>query len=107
MPEHRLHVLPWLRGLGRLMLSNWLAITLGRHILAWRDLTDAELAHELAHVRQWERHGLPFALRYLLAGWRAQRAGGHWYRDNEYEVEARSAVRSASVRAEPSDLQRG
>lgn len=89
--EHRLHVIPWLQRPGRLMLRNWLAITIGRHILAWRPLGDRELRHELEHVRQWRRHGPTFALRYLLASFRSWRSGGGWYHDNPYEVAARAA----------------
>lgn len=92
MPAHRLHVWPWLRLVGRLLLRNWVAITVGRHVLAWRALSNSELEHELAHVRQWQRYGPLFGVRYLLAGWKARRSGRHWYRDNEYEIEARQAV---------------
>ena len=93
MKPHRVHVWPWLRHLGRLILPNWLAITLGRHVFAWRSMNDGELAHELAHVRQWERHGWLFPLAYLAASRRARRSGGHWYRDNPFEAEARAAAK--------------
>ena len=91
-PKHRVVVWPWLRLLGRLILRDWLAITLGPLILAWRPLTDVELAHELAHVRQWQRHGIWFPFVYLAASLAARRAGGGWYRDNAFEVEARRAA---------------
>jgi hypothetical protein len=94
-PAHRLHVWPWLRRFGALMLRDWLAITIGRHVLSWRRLEPGELAHELAHVQQWQRHGPLFGVLYLLAGLAAKRAGGHWYRDNRYEVEARRASAEA------------
>jgi hypothetical protein len=74
------------------MLPDWLAISLGRHVIAWRDLDEAELAHELEHVRQWQEHGLTFPLSYLAASVAARRAGRHWYRDNRYEVAARKAA---------------
>jgi hypothetical protein len=90
---HRLHVVPWLRAIGSLVLSDWLAITLGNRIFAWRQLSDAELAHELAHVRQWSRHGLAFPLIYLAHSLRARRAGKRWYHDNPFEKDARDAVR--------------
>ncbi len=92
-PDHRLIVLPWLRRPGRiLLLPNWLAITVGRWIFAWRPLDEAELAHELTHVRQWQRYGLRFIPRYLRASWRAaSREGGDGYRDNPFEREARTA----------------
>lgn len=91
--SHRIHVWPWTRRLGRRVLPNWLAISLGRHILAWRDLDETELAHELEHVRQWQRHGWRFPLAYLAASLRARRAGRHWYTDNAFEIEARQAAR--------------
>jgi hypothetical protein len=98
-PPHRVAVLPWLRRPGqRLLVPNWLAITIGRWILAWRPLDDTELAHELEHVRQWQRYGLLFIPRYLRASWRAARAGGDRYRDNLFERAARAAARSAAAR---------
>jgi hypothetical protein len=89
---HRLHVWPWTRTLGRRILPNWLAIALGRHVITWRRLDAAELAHELEHVRQWERHGWTFPLHYLAASARARSAGKHWYRDNRFEAAAREAA---------------
>lgn len=92
-PSHRVRVWPWLRRPGSMLLRDWLAITLGGQILAWRTLTDVELAHELEHVRQWRRHGPVFPVRYLLAAWAARRAGRHWYRDNRFETAARTAAK--------------
>ena len=92
MTGHRVVVLPWLRPLGRLLLRDWLAITIGRTILAWRRLDPRELEHELEHVRQWRRHGIVFPLRYLLESARARRAGRRWYHDNRFEEEARKAA---------------
>ncbi|MGH2456053.1 MAG: hypothetical protein ACRDHD_07335 [Candidatus Limnocylindria bacterium] len=89
---HRLHVVAWLRRPGRLVLPDWVAITLGRHIWAWRDLSPRELAHELAHVAQWRRHGPAFAVVYLGASLASWRAGTGWYRGNRFEVEARRAA---------------
>lgn len=94
-PRHRLHVVPWLRPLGRLLLRDWLAITIGSRILAWRVLHPGELAHELEHVRQWGRHGLLFPLIYLAASAAALRAGKRWYVDNRFEIAARAAARRA------------
>jgi hypothetical protein len=91
-PPHRIHVWPWLRRPGTILLRNWLAITLGGRVFAWRALTDVELAHELEHVRQWRRYGITLPVRYLLAC-AAARRGGHWYRDNQFEIEARAAAR--------------
>ena len=36
--------------------------------------------------------GALFVIRYALASWRAARIGGHWYRDNAFEVAARQAA---------------
>ena len=94
MTEHRIHTWPWLRRLGRRILPDWLAITLGRHIFAWRAMTAEELAHELAHVDQWRRHGWRFAIAYLAESLRARRSGRRWYHDNRFEAEAREAARS-------------
>ncbi len=99
MTSHRLHVWPWLRPLGRLLLPDWLAITIGRDVLAWRDLSERELRHELAHVAQWRRHGWTLPVRYALESFRAWRAGESWYRGNRFEVEARAAERSAEDEA--------
>jgi len=90
--RHRLHVWPWTRILGRRVLPNWLAISLGRHVIAWRSLDETELAHELEHVRQWQERGWSFPLVYLAASLRAWRGGRHWYRDNAFEVAARQAT---------------
>lgn len=93
-PLARLHVRPRLRPVGDLLVPDWLAITIGSHIWAWRELGERELAHELAHVRQWGRHGVRFPLLYLVAAVRAGRRGGDWYRDNRFEREASAAERS-------------
>ena len=100
--RYRLHVHPVLRRPGRVLLPNWLAITLGRHIWSWRSLDPAELAHELTHVSQWERHGVFFAFRYLGASWQALRSGTHWYWGNEYEREARAAADATRLPGERS-----
>ena len=89
---------PRFRRLGNRVFPNWLAITLGRHIWAWRPLVGAELAHDVAHVAQWRRHGWRYPIRYWLSSIRAVRAGGDWYRDNEFEREARAAANAAAER---------
>jgi hypothetical protein len=96
MTPHRVVVWPWLRHLGPLLLREWLAITIGSTIFAWRALTDEELEHELEHVRQWSRMGLRFPLAYLAESVRARRAGKRWYHDTRFEADARSAA--AAVR---------
>ena len=93
MTTPRVHVWPWLRRLGTLLLTDWLAITVGRRIFAWRALSEAELEHEMEHVRQWLRHGWTFPVRYAAASLVARRAGKRWYHDNRYEVEARDAAK--------------
>ena len=95
MTHHQVHTWPWLRRLGRLAIPNWLAITIGRHIFAWRPMTAEEREHELAHVRQWQRVGWRFAVAYLAESIRARRAGKRWYHDNRFEAEARDAARRA------------
>jgi hypothetical protein len=91
--RHRVHVVPGLRRIGgHVLLRDWLAITIGRDIWCWRALDAAELAHELTHVRQWDRYGTLFVARYALASVSASRAGGHWYRDNRFELAARRAA---------------
>ena len=96
----RLRVRPALRSLGaRFLLRGWLAITIGRTVISWRPLDPPELAHELEHVRQWQRHGpLGFVARYAAASLRAALEGGHWYRDNAFERAAgRAAARAAEI----------
>ncbi len=92
MKPARIHVWPWLRRPGARLLPDWLAITLGRHVFAWRAMNERETAHEMAHVRQWQAHGWKFPIAYLAESLRARRAGKHWYRDNRFEIEARKAA---------------
>jgi hypothetical protein len=90
-PPHRLVVIPLLKPLGqRFIMPTWLAITIRSWIFAWRNLDEAELAHELVHVRQWREHGfIRYIRRYMSESTRAKRAGGDRYRENRFEVEAR------------------
>ena len=90
--KHRVHVVPWLRRPGGLLLKEWLAITIGRDIFCWRDLNAAELNHELEHVRQWRSHGAAFPIAYVGASLRSAATGTGWYRGNRFEVEARRAA---------------
>jgi hypothetical protein len=90
--RHRVHVIPWLREPAGRLFPNWLAITIGRDIIAWRELDPVELAHEVRHVEQWREHGALYAVRYLLASLKAWRRGGRWYWDNPFEIEAREAA---------------
>jgi hypothetical protein len=91
-PPHRVVVVPALRRLGGVVLPDWLAITIGTRIYAWRDLKDMELAHELEHVRQWRRHGALFPVIYLAASASSARAGTGWYIGNRFEADARKAA---------------
>jgi hypothetical protein len=79
-------------------MPNWLAITIWRWIFAWRKLDDAELAHELAHVRQWRANGVFFIPRYFVESRRATKTGGDRYRDNRFEIEARAAAEAVRSR---------
>lgn len=76
--------IPWLGGLLSGMKGPAAAVTLGHTIILKPEvrLTPALLAHELAHIRQWEQDRL-FPVRYSLAHLR------FGYRDNPYEIEAR------------------
>ncbi len=94
----RLHVRPRLRRPASRLFPNWLAITIGRHILSWRPLDGPELAHELEHARQWACHGWRFPLRYWASSFRAWRRGANWYNDNAFEAEARAAADTARRR---------
>jgi hypothetical protein len=69
------------------------ALTLG-HVVVGRDDADLERtrSHERVHVRQCERWGPFFIPAYLVAGLLAVLRGGHAYRDNWFEVEARREV---------------
>jgi hypothetical protein len=87
--------MPRLRRVGGVVLPNWLAITIGRDIFSWRELSEAELRHELQHVRQWRKHGAAFPLLYGWASLRSLLSGGGWYRGNRFEVEARGAEAGA------------
>ncbi|WP_250847030.1 hypothetical protein [Aquisphaera insulae] len=63
-------------------------VILGRSASVLDDLRD----HEQAHVRQAERWGPAFIPAYLVASYMAHRRGGHYYRDNWFEQDARRAA---------------
>lgn len=68
------------------------AITLGHVVVGVSaDALNATRAHERAHVRQFERWGMLLWVLYPLAGLIAGLRGGHPYRDNLFEREARDA----------------
>lgn len=76
----------WPRRLG----WRYSAITLGHVVLSLGDISDEMMRHELVHVRQYERWGVFLLPAYLIASVAAMSRGGHYYRDNRFEVAARS-----------------
>ncbi len=82
-------LIPWLGGKFGRMKGPAAAVTLGRTIVVNPEvrLTPDLLTHELVHVRQWEVDRL-FPVRYAIATLR------HGYRNNPYEVEARTLASS-------------
>ena len=69
------------------------AITLGHVVLGVSlEALTATRSHERAHVRQFERWGVLLLVLYPLAGLLAWVRGGHPYRDNWFECEARAAA---------------
>lgn len=73
---------------GRLGWS-YRAITLGHVVLSVDEIDERTLAHELVHVRQFERWGPLLTILYPLASLGALLRGQHHYRDNLFEVQAR------------------
>ncbi len=73
------------------------AVTFG-HLVIGIDADDLHRlrAHEHAHVRQYERWGPLFLLAYPAAGVLSWLRGGHPYRDNPFEVDARRAEAAAA-----------
>ncbi len=92
-PSYRLHIWGWIRRPAqKLIMPNWLAITIGHNIFAWRPVDEFELAHELTHVRQWSANGIMYIPRYFQASRAAAAAGKDRYRDNAFEAEALAAT---------------
>jgi len=100
---YRAIVVPFLRTFGgRFVLQNWLAITIWSWIISWRPLDEAELAHELCHVRQWHENGfLGYIVAYMSASEKAAKAGKNRYRENRFEVEARAVEEAVRKREDP------
>jgi hypothetical protein len=75
------------------------AITFG-HVILGLDADTLEhcRAHEHVHVRQYERWGVLFFVAYPGASLLAWIRGGDPYRDNVFEVEARSCERASGSR---------
>ena len=68
------------------------AITFGHVVLCVDEIDDLTFAHELAHVRQYERWGPLFVPAYLFASLAARLRGNNAYRDNHFEVAAREVT---------------
>ena len=77
----------WPRRLG----WRYRAITFGHVVLCIDDIDDRVLAHELVHVRQYERWGPFFIPAYVLASVWALVRGRRAYADNPFELAARHA----------------
>ena len=74
------------------------AMTLGHVILGVSPAAlDACREHELAHVRQCEQWGPFFLPAYALASFWAWLLGGHYYRDNWFEIDAERAERATGT----------
>lgn len=82
------------RGLARYFLARrgFYAITFGRVVITTGPLTEELLAHELEHVRQYERLGPLFIPLYL---WEQARRG---YRRNRFEQAAVAAAQRIADR---------
>jgi hypothetical protein len=77
--------------------SPFHAITLGHVIVAVDEAAlVGSLAHELVHVRQYERWGVAFFLAYPLASLWMWTRGRRPYWDNPFEVQAREMASTAA-----------
>jgi hypothetical protein len=85
-------LIPRIGGILGRMAGPAAAVTLGRMIVLRPDVevTDALIAHELEHVRQWRNDPL-FPARYTIATF------WHGYWNNPYEIEARRAESAAAT----------
>jgi hypothetical protein len=109
-PSYRLHIWSWIRRPAqKLIMPNWLAITIGHDIFAWRQVDEFELEHELVHVRQWSANGIMYIPRYFRASRAAAAAGKDRYRDNAFEAEAFAAADSlrAARQGQPGPIPAG
>jgi hypothetical protein len=104
-PDHHVLVIPLLKPIGqRFIMPTWLAITIRNWIFAWRPLDEAELAHELVHVRQWRENGFfGYIRRYMSASSSAKKAGGDRYTENRFEQEAREVEAEVRARMQESE----
>lgn len=73
------------------MAGGAAAITFGHVVLAaTAEALEWTRAHERVHVRQYERWGMLLLPAYGIASACAWVRGGHAYRDNRFEIEARA-----------------
>jgi hypothetical protein len=97
--KYRVVHVPWAKpAMDRLMKMDWAATTVAVVIFSAREpIADDVLRHELVHVAQWYRYpwGV-FPVVYAWAGIRAVMAGGNFYWDNSFELEAYRAQRRGS-----------
>ena len=69
--------------------SNKAAITLGEVVLYVNGgYNEVRRAHEEVHVQQGRKHGVMFFINYGLASLKAMVTGKHYYKDNQFEIEA-------------------
>jgi len=87
----------------------YVAITFGHVVLARSErILDEVFAHELEHVRQYERWGAAFFLAYPTASLLQVLRGERPYWTNHFEVQARQrSARAGRVVGEPTDAARG
>lgn len=72
---------------------QWIPVaaqTLGRYVFSRQRLSDHSLAHEVEHVRQWQRLGPLFLPAYATASGLALLRRRHPYWDNRFEAWARA-----------------
>ena len=74
------------------------AVTLGHVVLSVDELDPQTFAHELQHVRQYERLGPLFVPAYLGASLWARLHGGHHHRDNRFETQVRRRMETLQER---------
>jgi hypothetical protein len=82
------------------------AQTLGRYVFSRGPISDATLAHECEHIRQWERFGPLFLPLYFGSSAAAMLRGRRPYWDNRFEVAARTRADRESAADLGSDAAR-
>jgi hypothetical protein len=79
------------------LLPNWAAAQTWGEVILFKAIYDFEtqtkiFKHELAHVDQWQILGPLFFVLYPLASLLALLTGGHYYKDNAFERDAREVA---------------